>query len=96
MGTIMQLFKIIWPYSTFHKYVESKKKKKNCVLLFGSYLLLFGCNLCLWSIISDGSLAVCMPLRLISKDLRSRIPVLFYEQGFNAKEICGFLASKNL
>ena len=35
-----------------------------------------------------------MPLRLISKDLKSRIPVLFHEQGFNAKEICGLLGIK--
>ncbi|RDB20344.1 hypothetical protein Hypma_012691 [Hypsizygus marmoreus] len=35
-----------------------------------------------------------MPRRQVSRDLKARIPVLFYEQNFTAKEICGLLGIK--
>ncbi|KAF8494900.1 hypothetical protein F5888DRAFT_1616222 [Russula emetica] len=35
-----------------------------------------------------------MPTHTVSTDLKSRIPALFYKQGFNIKEICGLLGVK--
>ena len=35
-----------------------------------------------------------MPGPMVSRDLKARIPVLFHEQGFNIKEICGLLGLK--
>jgi transposase len=35
-----------------------------------------------------------MPQRYISQDLKARIPILFYEQDFTAKEICKILGIK--
>lgn len=35
-----------------------------------------------------------MPQRYVSQDLKARIPVLFYDQGYSAKEICGILGIK--
>jgi len=35
-----------------------------------------------------------MPTHTVSKDLKARIPVLFYKQGFNVKDICGLLGIK--
>ena len=37
-----------------------------------------------------------MPPRIVSWDLKARIPILFYEQNFTIKEICGLLRIKNL
>ncbi|EDR05955.1 uncharacterized protein LACBIDRAFT_294716 [Laccaria bicolor S238N-H82] len=35
-----------------------------------------------------------MPPRTVSRDLKARIPVLYYEQNFTIKEICGLLGIK--
>jgi hypothetical protein len=35
-----------------------------------------------------------MPSYIVSKDIKARIPVLFYQQGFSIKEICGLLDLK--
>jgi hypothetical protein len=35
-----------------------------------------------------------MPTRTISRDLKARIPVLFYQQEFSVQDICGLLDIK--
>ena len=35
-----------------------------------------------------------MPTHTVSRDIKAQIPVLFYQQGFNVKEICGLLDLK--
>jgi hypothetical protein len=35
-----------------------------------------------------------MPTHIVSKDMKAQIPILFYQQGFNIKEICGLFDLK--
>ena len=35
-----------------------------------------------------------MPPRTVSRDLKARIPILYYKQNFTIKEICGLLGIK--